>query len=104
MTDQTPAADGAADASVACLTGDLTIYQASDLAQRMRDWLDGGVRAIDLSGVEQCDSAGLQLLLAAQQSARGLGQALTLAGPSQAIREIFSRYGLDEVLTSRSAG
>jgi anti-anti-sigma factor len=103
MTEHAQGGDGGAAVTPAALTGDLTIYQAGDVVQRLRDWLDGGVRAIDLAGVEQCDSAGVQLLLAARHTAAGLGQPLAILNPSASVREIFSRYGLGEHLADRAA-
>ena len=40
------------------LSGELTIQNAAAQCQQMREWIDSGVVAIDLSGVESCDSSG----------------------------------------------
>ena len=80
------------------LSGELTIQHAANQCQQLREWIDGGVLAIDLSGVESCDSAGVQLLVAARRSVASRGQSLELLGASPAVREVFGRYALDGLL------
>lgn len=67
----TPSAfDGPARLQV---TGDLTIYQVAEARAELLQWLpfDAPAWQLDLSAVEEFDSAGAQLLLALQ---RALGQ------------------------------
>lgn len=80
------------------LTGELTIQNAANQCQQLREWIDGGVLAIDLSGIESCDSSGVQLLVAARRSVAARGQSLVLSHASPAIREVFGRYALDGLL------
>jgi len=49
---------------VAHLSGELTIYTASEIKQRFADLpAKGDTLEVDLSGVSEIDSAGLQLML-----------------------------------------
>tara|TARA_R110001583_G_scaffold12410_6_gene55167 strand:+ start:12246 stop:12566 length:321 start_codon:yes stop_codon:yes gene_type:complete len=61
------------------LTNYLAIYQSFD---------------IDLSLIEEIDSAGIQLLLAFRNKIKTLGHHLTIKKPSDACNKIFKRYGL----------
>lgn len=72
----------------------LTIPHAAALREQLQQALDTGTTVLELAAVAECDSAGLQLLLAAQHSARVAGQALVLAGASPAVAEVFTRCGL----------
>jgi len=49
---------------------------------------------LDLSGVESCDAAGLQLLLAARVSARVLGKAFAICASAPAVEECGRRLGV----------
>jgi anti-sigma B factor antagonist len=92
----------AAAAAGACVTDDLTIHRAQTLHTQLREWLEQGVDAIDLSGVGECDSAGVQLLLAARASATAAGRTLRVEAPSAGVLEALNRYGLDERLEHRA--
>jgi len=45
------------------LSGELTIYTAGEIKQRFAELPAGGTLDVDLSGVSEIDSAGLQLML-----------------------------------------
>ena len=83
---------------VLALEGDLTIHHAAELKDRLLAALAAGTRCLDLSDVAECDSAGVQLLLAARRSAQESGQPLTLAPVSEPLREVLQRYGLLHLL------
>lgn len=55
---------------------------------------------LDLSGVEACDSAGLQLLLALKARLEQQGGTLSLESPSAVVREALGIFGLDTDLLS----
>jgi phospholipid transport system transporter-binding protein len=78
-------------------TGDLTIASAQAQRQVLLDALAGDAEALhlDLSQVEACDSAGVQLLLALRHSARTRGLRLTLSDASAPVRDALKTYGLD---------
>jgi anti-sigma B factor antagonist len=81
------------------IDGEMTIYRAAEL----KDVLSGAVQsavaearalALDLSGVTEFDSAGIQLLLVARREAERQGGALRLVALSPAVREVFALTGL----------
>jgi len=82
------------------LSGELTIQNAAAQCQQMREWIDSGVLAIDLSCVESCDSSGVQILLAARRSVASRGQSLELLHASPAVLEVFGRYALNGLLAT----
>jgi len=82
----------AAERSVAvALDGELTIYRAAELKATLLAALAGGNGAIeiDLGGVTEIDSAGVQLLLAARRSAQAAQRAFALVGESDAVADVF---------------
>jgi anti-anti-sigma factor len=87
------------------IDGELTIAVAAEQQGQLRAFLQqgGAAVAIDLSGVTELDTAGLQLLLAARREAAQQGTALTFRDPSQAVRDVFTTANLvgelDEPLT-----
>ncbi|EHR69731.1 anti-anti-sigma regulatory factor (antagonist of anti-sigma factor) [Burkholderiales bacterium JOSHI_001] len=83
---------------VLALDSDLTIHHAAELKDRLLAALAAGTRCLDLRDVGECDSAGVQLLLAARRSAQQQGHTLSLAPVSEPVREVLQRYGLLHVL------
>ncbi|MFT7772822.1 STAS domain-containing protein [Roseateles sp.] len=66
-----------------CIAGELTIYRALELKPQIMDEVTQRSRpCIDLSGVEEVDTAGVQLLLLAQREALARGVELQLLSPS----------------------
>lgn len=80
------------------LTGELTIGEAAAQHEKLRDALAVGQCRLDLASIDACDSAGVQLLLAARRSAQAQGLALVIDSPSTALQESLRRYGLDHLL------
>ncbi len=80
---------------------ELTIVQAADthalLAQALTE---AGDLALDLGGVTDFDSAGVQLLLATRRSLQERGDHLHLADTSPAVRDALQVYGLQALLTA----
>ena len=59
-----------------------------------------GTRVIvDMSGVEFCDSTGMNVLLSCLREARERGGELELAAPRPAVMKILQVTGLDSVFT-----
>ncbi len=54
---------------------------------------------IDMSGVEFCDSTGMNVLLSCLRRARERGGELEIAAPKPAVRKILQVTGLDSVFT-----
>ncbi len=88
--------DHDADGPLLRLGGELTIYHAGELRRALLDdsAAHAGVRTLDLSGVEEFDWAGLQVLLMARRAAERAGGRLCLRNHSEAVREVIDRYGL----------
>jgi anti-anti-sigma factor len=87
--------DTAADPVRLTLAGEMTIYAASELHGRLIGALDAcGALAIDLSAIDEIDSAGLQLLLLARQHATVAGKPFALAAISRPVGELLALYEL----------
>ncbi|NRR32113.1 STAS domain-containing protein [Oxalobacteraceae bacterium] len=77
------------------IEGELTIYRAADLkvellaALRQQPTLE-----VDLAGVTELDTAGLQILMLAKQTATAEQRTLRLLGHSPAVLEIFEMLDL----------
>ncbi len=84
------------------LEGALSIYTAADTKPRLSAALQGAIALqIDLSGVDEFDCAGLQLLLATRQQARCMDIGLHFLGISPVITELLALSGLSESLTDQ---
>ncbi len=82
--------------------GEIDLYTVPRLQRELAGVLAAGspVRlVIDLSGVDFCDSTGVNVLLAAHRQARDAGGDLELAGPRPAVRKILQVTGLETVFT-----
>lgn len=98
--DVTPAATEIA--APRAIEGDLTIYQAGEWRVCLRAWVaQGAPLRIDLSRVTEIDSAGFQLLVATEASAREARIDLTWTDPSPAVREVCAVFGVDFVGSER---
>jgi anti-anti-sigma factor len=69
-----------------CIEGELTIFRAGEIRELLL--AQPPHQKIDLSGVTEMDSAGLQLLLAAKQAANAAQRPLRLIGASPAVQEV----------------
>ncbi|SHN43203.1 anti-anti-sigma factor [Duganella sacchari] len=77
------------------LDGELTIYRAADLKVLVLDALrKARILEIDLSGVTELDTAGLQVLMLAKQAAAADQRTLRLVQHSPAVVEIFEMLDL----------
>lgn len=82
------------------LDGALSIYTAADTKPRLSVALQGAIALeIDLSGIEEFDCAGLQLLLATREQARRQAIDLRLHGANAVVRELLTLSGLTDLLT-----
>jgi anti-anti-sigma factor len=83
--------------AAACLAveGEMTICRAAELKPALLDAVRAhDAPALDLAGVTEFDSAGVQLLLMARREAARLGKPLALLGASPAVRDTFALLGL----------
>jgi anti-anti-sigma factor len=83
------------NARVLRIEGEMTIYRAAELRQVLLDALaPPGDLNIDLSGVTEIDSAGVQLLVAAKKSAQANSTELHLTGHSAEVLEVLEIFNL----------
>lgn len=91
------------------LTGELTIHTAVERKAVLLEALEAaqttGASALelDLSGVAELDTAGLQLLLMVQREAAAVGCRLRLAAMSQAVTDVLAIAHLNADLDERLA-
>jgi anti-sigma B factor antagonist len=82
------------------LGGEIDLYTAPRLHGELVAILSGDEPVqvvVDMSGIEFCDSTGMNVLLAAQRRAREQGGDLELAAPRPAIRKVLQVTGLESV-------
>jgi anti-anti-sigma factor len=90
------------------IEGELTIFRAMELKPAMLP--TPPLTDIDLSGVTDLDTAGLQLLMLAKKTAKAEGRELRLLGHSPAVLEVFellnvaAYFGDHLVMDSRKSG
>ena len=72
------------------LAGEMTIYNAAELKPALLHALDEGKEIeIDLAGISEMDTSGVQLLMLMKREAVVAGKALKLARHSPAVLEVF---------------
>lgn len=77
------------------VAGDMTIYAALALKDKLLLPLaQCKAVEIDLAGVSEIDSAGLQLLIVARNEARARGKTLTITGHSQTVLDMLAQCNL----------
>lgn len=83
------------DAMIMKIDGDLSVYEVESLRQELLAGLEASSACrLDLSAVTQCDTAAVQVLLAAQRSAAGAGKTVTVGAMGTAVRTVFDDLGL----------
>jgi anti-anti-sigma factor len=80
---------------------EMTIAHAAEIHQSLLQALPGlvGDPRVDLSGVSEFDSSGVQLLVALKSSLAERGQALQLVGAPAIVRNALEVFGLQAMLT-----
>jgi anti-sigma B factor antagonist len=94
------------DHTVVTVAGEIDLYTAPRLHGEIAAVLAAGMPArvvIDMSGVEFCDSTGINVLLSCLRRARERGGELEIASPKPAVRKILQVTGLDSVFTLADA-
>jgi len=76
------------------IQGSLDIGVAEELHKTLLESLDDRVRLMDLSAVDACDTAALQLLCAARKTVERQGNRLRFAGLSAAVADSCASLGL----------
>ena len=86
------------DPATGCLSleGELTIYEANTIAERLRQaFQTGSLETVDLAGITEIDTAGLQILLMAKSLRVSGEKSVELAKPSDAVRHLLDLVGLE---------
>lgn len=84
-----------AGAGLLCLQGELTIYSAAAAREALLAQMHPGEPLeLDLSGITEIDSAGLQLLMSAKLHARAQGGELRLAAHAAGVLELIELLGV----------
>jgi anti-sigma B factor antagonist len=91
------------DHELVIATGEIDLYTAPRLQSELAAVIAGAAPAsrviVDMSGVDFCDSTGMNVLLSCLRQARQRGGELELAAPRPAVRKILAVTGLDAVFT-----
>ncbi|MEV0351389.1 STAS domain-containing protein [Nonomuraea sp. NPDC050680] len=87
--------------ALVAITGEIDLYTAPHLQAEFARLLQEGPSrvVIDMSGVDFCDSTGMNVLLSALKRVKEQGGALDVAAPRPAVRKILQVTGLDSVFT-----
>jgi anti-sigma B factor antagonist len=87
--------------TVLLVAGEIDLYTAPKLQSELSSALNQRPARliVDMSGVEFCDSTGINVLLAAHRTARERGSEFQLAGPGSATRKVLQVTGLESVFT-----
>ncbi|HEV2702302.1 MAG TPA: STAS domain-containing protein [Steroidobacteraceae bacterium] len=83
------------DADGIRVTGEMTVYTASQVKQPLIDAVCDSPANVqmDLSGVSDLDTAGVQLLLLAHREALASGRQLRLVAESNIVRDVLTLFG-----------
>ncbi len=93
---------GTAKALQSTVDGELTIMTIAEQNQRLQALLTGDTAVtVDLSGVTEVDTAGLQVLLLARREAERVGVTLRFHSPSEPVRVVLHLTGLTEEVCSQ---
>lgn len=90
---------------VIAATGEIDLHTAPRLQQELSDQLQDDPKQliVDMSGVEFCDSTGVNVLLATMRRANDEGGSFCLVGPQPAVRKVLGITGLDTVFAVRDS-
>ena len=91
------------DHELVVATGEIDLYTAprlqSELAEVIANAAPASRIVVDMSGVEFCDSTGMNILLSCLRQVRERGGELELAAPRPAVMKILQVTALDSVFT-----
>ena len=91
------------DYAIVIAAGEIDLYTAprlhSELAAVIASAAPESRIIVDMSGVEFCDSTGMNVLLSCLRQVRERGGELELAAPRPAVMKILQVTGLDSVFT-----
>lgn len=85
------------------IDGELTIYTVVDAKTKLVKALDrADSMEVDLAGVTELDTAGLQVLMLLKRDAELGEKPFEITGPSQAVRDVFETYCYSDNLELRA--
>ena len=91
------------DHAIVIATGEIDLYTAprlqSELAEVIANAAPASRIVVDMSGVEFCDSTGMNILLSCLRQVRERSGELELAAPRPAVMKILQVTALDSVFT-----
>jgi len=90
------------DHTIVIAAGEIDLYTAPRLHSELAAVINAAPASrivVDMSGVEFCDSTGMNVLLSSLRQARERGGELELAAPRPAVMKILQVTGLDSVFT-----
>ncbi|WP_191965199.1 STAS domain-containing protein [Marinobacter halotolerans] len=89
--------DFSAETGCLAVHGELTIYQANTASEYLcKAFGSGELRHVDLAGVTELDTAGLQILLLARSLRTPANVPVSLVNPSDAVRDVMELAGLEQ--------
>lgn len=78
------------------LDGPMTIYNANEIKAQLMNGLHAApIVELDLSHVNEMDTAGFQLLVMAKRESQRQGHTLRIIAHSPAVREVIDFYNMD---------
>lgn len=78
------------------IDGELTVYEAAEFRDALLESIiSADTLQIDLSGVSECDTAGIQILCSARVTADAEKKTLVLTGISEPVRHALETGGLN---------
>lgn len=84
------------------VTGEMNIYNALELKSALMKSIDDSEAVdLDLSGVSEFDSAGLQILLLARRESERNGKTFNLASKSAPVESVIGLFNLGEFFESK---
>lgn len=101
----TVAQTSAGNVPVVAVTGEVDVYSAPALKDKITELLESGQHTliVDLSGVGFLDSTGLGALVEARAATTEVGGALPLVCSQERILKLFTITGLDGVFAIHSS-
>lgn len=91
------------DHAVVTVTGEIDLYTAprlhSELAAIIASAAPESRVTLDMSGVDFCDSTGMNVLLSSLRASREKDMEFALTAPRPAVKKILQVTGLDSVFT-----
>ena len=85
------------------LQGRINVNTVPGLYQDFKRELEAGVEALDCSGLEDCDSAGVALLLACTRLARRRGASLPIRCGNEQVLSLARLYEVESLLRLENA-